>query len=234
MSQKREKYVHTEDIHNPSMLVPIFYDMFKPASVCDVGCGVGAFLDVFKQLGVKKVLGYDGVWANRELIATHIADDEFQTIDFEKEMPKAPQKFDLVVNLEVAEHISHERSDNLIDFLVSLSDTIIFSAALPDQGGYEHINEQWEEYWEEKFNKRGYKKYDIIRHKICANKDIIWWYRQNTVVYSSKDLSHFPEVKMPNMITQELFMSKIAVNKQLVKRLQSGLLVRMWSKLKKR
>ena len=223
------KYVHDEEIHdmeNPNILVPIFMEMFSPKSVCDIGCGIGNFLDVFKKNGVQKVIGYDGKWANKELLAKHLKQDEFITVDFEEALPDPPQKFDLALCLEVAEHISDEKSDQLIDFLTNLSDSIIFSAAIVNQGGFKHVNEQWEEYWEEKFNKKGYKKYDIIRHKIFTNTEIIWWYRQNILVYSKKDLSHFPAVALTNIITKDLFMYKINVINQLVERLKGGVLLR--------
>lgn len=212
------KYIHdevTHDMESPSVLVPIFIELLKPKNVCDVGCGVGNFLSTFKKLGVKKVLGYDGQWANKKLIAKHLDINEFRTIDFEKQLPNPDRKFDLVLCLEVAEHVSAGKSDQLIDFLTKLSKTVIFSAALPYQGGQNHINEQWEEYWEEKFYKRGYKKYDIIRHKIFTNRKIQWWYRQNIVVYSKKDLSHFPTVPLTNVITHDLYVIKMNANLQL-------------------
>jgi SAM-dependent methyltransferase len=232
-----QKYIHTEETHdmeNPSILVPIFSDMFNPKSVCDVGCGIGNFLDVFKQGGAKKVVGYDGKWADMTLVAKHLTPEEFVVIDFEVELPKPAQKFDLALCLEVGEHVSNEKSDNLVDFLTKLSDNVIFSAAIPGQGGFKHINEQWEEYWEEKFNKRGYKKYDIIRHKIFANSKIIYWYRQNIVVYSKNDLSHFPAVPLPNIITKELFTQKIKIINQLVERLKGGILMRTMRKIVKK
>jgi len=212
MTKSTVKYIHDENTHNqtdPSILVPLFMEMFSPRSVCDVGCGTGNFLYAFKNNGVGKVTGFDGTWANKELLAKHLAKDEFVTIDFEGALPQPPQKFDLALNLEVAEHVSEKRSDDLIDFLTGLSDTIVFGAAIPGQGGFNHINEQWEEYWEAKFNKRGYKKYDIIRHRIISNKAISWWYRQNMVVYSKKDLSRFPAIALPNIIMQEHYLIKL-------------------------
>jgi hypothetical protein len=220
---------HTEAY--PKTLVPIFMEMFQPKTVCDVGCGLGAFLSVFKKSGVQKVKGFDGEWADRQAVSQYLDDNEFGLIDLEGTYPSVSEKFDLVLNLEVAEHVSDKNSDNLVSFLTGLGDTIIFSAAIPGQGGYKHINEQWEEYWEEKFNKKGFKKYDIIRHKIFSNKEIIYWYRQNILVYSKKDLSHFPEVKLPNLISQELFTNKVNLVKQLTERLKGGVFMRAMRKL---
>ena len=55
--------------------------------------------------------------------------------------------FDLVVSLEVAEHLPKECADIFVDSLVRLGPIILFSAAIPQAGGTCHINEQWPEYW---------------------------------------------------------------------------------------
>lgn len=45
-------------------------------------------------------------------------------------------------SLEVAEHIDEKYAQNFIELLTLTSDIILFSAAIPNQGGLEHINEQ--------------------------------------------------------------------------------------------
>jgi len=224
------KYIHNEKTHNatdPGILVPMLIEMFHPASVADVGCGTGNFLYAFKKNGVNDVIGFDGMWANKELLSRHLEANEFVTIDLEGVFPVTSKKYDIVLNLEVAEHVSAERSANLIDFLTGLSDTVVFSAAIPGQGGFNHVNEQWEEYWDQKFIDKGYQKYDIIRHKIIPNKAIAWWYRQNMIVYSKKDLSHLPSVPLNNVIMREHYEIKM---KHLHNR--SSILKRLLGKLK--
>ena len=80
------KYVHTEIDHtltDPAILVPLFNKMFSPGSVCDVGCGIGNFLYVFKQSGVTRVLGLDGEWANKEILYKYIDEKELEGKDFD-------------------------------------------------------------------------------------------------------------------------------------------------------
>ncbi len=207
MSSHAVKYVHLEEAHNlddPNELVPIILQLFQPKTVCDVGCGIGTFLHVFKQYG-KEVMGFDGPWVNPELLKKYLSGNEFREVDLEKGFPDAGRKFDLALCLEVAEHIREKNADKLIQFLATLSDTIIFSAAIPFQGGDNHFNEQWEEYWEKKFNDLGYKKYDLLRHQIWHNKNIKWWYRQNLLVYSKNDLSRFPSVSYEGAVTRECY-----------------------------
>ena len=92
-----------------------------------------------------------------------------ETQDLENNI-QIESKFDLAITLEVAEHLSEIRADSFIDDLCALSDLILFSAAIPDQGGRHHINEQWQSYWEPKrFKQRGYHVYDIVRWKIWSS-----------------------------------------------------------------
>ena len=60
---------------------------------------------------------------------------------------RAAQPFDLVMCMEVAEHLPHARAPSLVAELTSLSDAVLFSAAVPFQYGTNHVNEQWPEYW---------------------------------------------------------------------------------------
>ena len=98
------------------------------------------------------------------------------------------RKFDLAICLEVAEHLDKINADMLIASLTRHSDIIIFSAAVPHQGGQGHLNEQWIDYWEKKFSKYDFKFYDIVRPLIWNNLKVKWWYKQNMVVASSKNL----------------------------------------------
>ncbi len=183
-----EKYIHTEHIHNlksPNEIVPEIMKLVNPKSVIDIGCGVGTFLHVFKQHGADDVLGVDGSWVNRELLKTHLSESEFLETDLEKPF-NTHKKFDLVVSLEVAEHISPDSADIFISNLVNAGQLILFSAAIPGQGGQHHINEQFLTYWEAKFKVHGYEVHDILRPVFWDNPNINWWYKQNMVMVAPK------------------------------------------------
>ena len=51
------------------------------------------------------------------------------------------RKFDLVVSLEVAEHLPSECAETFVDSLTGLGPIVLFSAAIPHQGGTNHANE---------------------------------------------------------------------------------------------
>ena len=205
------KYVHDTDIHrskDAEHIVPFIIKLFHPSSVLDVGCGLGNFLKVFIDSGITEVTGIEGEWLDLGKLAI---DKEFIRIkDLEKPFD-LERRFDIALCLEVAEHISEDAAEHLIGTLTAHSDVVIFSAAIPGQGGQNHINEQWIEYWEALFNKHDYKLYDIIRPFIWNIHDIFWWYRQNIVVYikRSKDVS-FRTTPGNNYIHPELYLSKIS------------------------
>jgi len=185
------KYLHTEDIHNlesPKEIVPEIVKLLNPTSVVDIGCGLGTFLYCFKQEGVKEVLGIDGPWADKSMLYKHLSQDEFLEKDLEKEF-HLDKEFDLVVSLEVAEHISAESADTFVSNLVSSGKIILFSAAIPYQGGQNHINEQWLTYWEVKFAKHDYIIHDVLRPLFWDNPRIFWWYKQNMVLITPKEFT---------------------------------------------
>jgi len=186
----KEKYLHTENFHNlesPREIVPEIIKLLKPKSVVDVGCGLGTFLYCFKENGVTDVLGIDGSWVNKELLFKYIAKEEFLEKDLEKPFI-LEKKFDLVISLEVAEHISESSSDIFVKNLISSGELILFSTAIPFQRGHNHINEQWLSYWEEKFLKYEYIMHDVIRPIFWNNPKIFTWYKQNMILITHKDL----------------------------------------------
>jgi SAM-dependent methyltransferase len=167
-------------------VAPILCDLLQPKSVVDVGCGVGVWLACFLQSGVNDVSGIDGEWVPRERL--QIPETCFNSADLTN--PTAvvisrPRRFDLVLSLEVAEHLPHSTSDQFIDLLTSLGDLVCFSAAIPGQGGYEHVNEQWQSYWAEKFAARGYAAFDLLRPRIGGDDQVAWFYRQNVIIYAN-------------------------------------------------
>ncbi|QOJ30187.1 MAG: class I SAM-dependent methyltransferase [Ignavibacteriales bacterium] len=179
------KYTHTIEKHNlesPRRIVNHILPQINCQSVVDVGCGLGTFLRVFKEMGVNQILGIDGNWCKKDLLFENISKDEFLELDLEKNI-QLNKTFDLAISLEVAEHLSSERAESFIKDLCSLSNTILFSAAVPFQGGDHHLNEKPLSYWIKEFNKNGYECHDTIRPIIWDDESIFWWYRQNTVLF---------------------------------------------------
>lgn len=55
----------SESMNSARVIVPLILDLVDVKSVVDVGCGMGEFLNIFKQHGAKEILGIDGEWINR-------------------------------------------------------------------------------------------------------------------------------------------------------------------------
>jgi SAM-dependent methyltransferase len=165
-------------------IVPIVIDLVQPRSVIDVGCGLGAWLAVFRDQGVEDVWGMDGPHVDARLL--EIAPERFLPTDLRRPV-RLPRRFDLVVSIEVAEHLPPDCATAFVESLTALGPVVLFSAAIPHQGGVEHLNEQWPEYWAERFGKRGYVAIDCIRPRVWRDERVEWWYAQNALLYAERE-----------------------------------------------
>lgn len=174
------RYQREGSARSAGQVLPLLNEAVDIRSVLDVGCGAGAWLSVHRQLGVSDFLGVDGDYVDRSLLMVDAAhfkpQDITKSFDFNR-------KFDLVQCLEVAEHINPGASDKLVDNLVRHGHRVMFSAAVPGQGGEDHINEQTYEFWRDKFAQRGYRLFDYLRPKLGSNNIVEPWYRYNLLLF---------------------------------------------------
>jgi 2-polyprenyl-3-methyl-5-hydroxy-6-metoxy-1,4-benzoquinol methylase len=175
-------------------LVPLLIAEYNPHSVLDLGCGQGEWLACMASHGIQDIFGIDGFQPPGLTIPSHqfLHASLSEKIDLRRE-------FDLCLCLEVAEHINEDSIEQFFDNIIRHSKIVIFSAAIPGQGGDNHVNEQPPSYWHKLFYERGYHTWDIFRPKIWNNKNIQWWYRQNIFVASCHDL-------YPSMSKEILFL----------------------------
>lgn len=171
-------------LKSAEIVIPLILNLIKPKSVIDVGCGVGTWLSVFKKNGIQDVLGLDGDYVDKNLL--EIKPDEFRATNVAHPI-EIGRVFDLAISLEVAEHIAQEAADTFIESLIKMAPVVVFSAAIPHQRGANHVNEQWPDYWREKFSKHNYVAIDCIRARVWDNEDVKVWYRQNTIIYVLED-----------------------------------------------
>ena len=128
--------------------------------------------------------GLDGPWLDIEKLL--VPKELFSRADFEKPL-HVEKRVDLAISLEVAEHLSPASAAGFVDSLISMSDVVAFSAAIPFQGGHHHLNEQWPEYWAALFEKRGYVTIDCFRLRLWNERNIHYWYRQNLLLYVKQE-----------------------------------------------
>jgi SAM-dependent methyltransferase len=217
--------MHSEKVHNvvaPNIILPLLFEIFKPNSILDIGCGIGTWLSVAKDLGVVDILGIDGEYVDRKLLSKYLRENEFLSKDLTKPF-ELERRFDLTLCLEVAEHLPESSANALVKTLVDSSDIILFSAAIPGQGGQNHLNEQWPHYWAEKFSNFGYMFLDVLRPLIWNNSNVDFWYKQNIFIVT-RDASKFPSQYynlLFNVIHPDLVSSKNAHIFSLKKRIRN-------------
>jgi SAM-dependent methyltransferase len=155
-----------------------------PRSAIDVGCGTGIWLRVLKDRGVR-VRGVDGSYV--DAAGLQIPQESFLAHDLEKPLP-ALEGADLVISMETAEHLSGARAASFVSDLCRLAPVVLFSAAIPEQGGTAHINEQWPEYWVAKFEDCGFQCIDCVRPAVWHDNGVPYWYVQNTFLAVRRDM----------------------------------------------
>ncbi len=161
-------------------IVPVVHKLVKPHSVIDVGCGEGWFARAFVEAGVEYVVGvdetvedgcHDGVTFKKRTLPTGLVED-----------------YDLAVCLEVAEHLPEGDADHLVRSLCECAKVVLFSAAIPNQGGLGHVNEQWPSYWRKLFSAHDYSCTDALRWVFWDDVRIEPWYRQNLLLFAPVEL----------------------------------------------
>jgi SAM-dependent methyltransferase len=167
-------------------IVPAICALTKPGSVLDVGCGIGAWCAEFKRNGVADVCGIDGPWVNKSQLL--ISEQEFVPFDFLNKSgaarPTLPiEKYDLVVSFEVLEHIDRRKAEEVVGFMTSVTNVVVAGAAPPGQGGLDHVNEQWPDYWVEQFAKFGFAPFDVLRPLLWQTPGVEPFYVQNAIMY---------------------------------------------------
>ena len=177
-------------VGSAEQIVPLLRALLPIDSVADFGCGQGGWLSVWRSSGAE-VMGVDGPYIDRRKLMIDAA--EFRTADLSRPIDLG-RRFDLVQSLEVAEHLPRHRASDFVDMLTAHGPLVLFSAAVPGQGGEHHINEQPLEYWRRKFGDRNYRAIDCIRPQVVGNRRIQQWYRCNIVLYArAADLERLPD-----------------------------------------
>lgn len=183
------EFRHERTSYSAKRILSIVLDVVPtPTSAVDVGCGVGTWLSALRQKGVSQILGIDGDWVDPALL--EIPEDSFRSCNL-SETININRKFDLAISVEVGEHLPYKRAYSFVADLTRLSDVILFSAAIPMQGGRNHVNEQWQDYWASLFTAQGYVVHDFIRPRIWKDARIPSWYRQNILLFVEEGFSLF-------------------------------------------
>jgi SAM-dependent methyltransferase len=174
-------YISIGSMRSAAIVAPLVLEHYSASSLVDVGCGRGAWLAEWARAGVKDYVGVDGNYVDRDKLLFPV--DRFVSRDLARFFDLT-RKFDLAVSLEVGEHIIPEASETFVDNICRHSDAILFSAAVPGQGGTMHINERDYDFWRTHFVARGYRLFDFVRKAVCNCREVEPWYRYNCMFFA--------------------------------------------------
>ena len=185
------------------VIMPLVLQTTGAKSVVDVGCGVGTWLAACAQLGITDYQGIDGPYAVELL---QIPRERFTVADL-----RAPltfdRRYDLAISVEVAEHLPAEVGPAFVKQLTHAAPIVLFSAAIPGQGGTGHINERWLSEWASLFAQHDYFPVNAIRPLIWDRPEVEWWYRQNILLYMRRDHlpTNYTPLRLIDVVHPELF-----------------------------
>lgn len=133
--KRRFEVYHEREV----VLGRLIFDYFKPKSVIDVGCGIGSYLWAMDALGALVTgIEYGAKYAKRYALPP--VNEYIHQGDASQPL-SLNITADLVMCIEVAEHIKPESSMILVRNLCNLSaQYILFTAAAPRARGTGHIN----------------------------------------------------------------------------------------------
>lgn len=167
----------------------VLCSVFKIQSVIDFGCGLGSFLEGFKEEGAV-VKGYEFYYDQAEKFIPENIGLYILWGDITEPICENKQ-WDCTFSIEVAEHIPPECSDMFVKNLcVNSGRYVIMSAAPPGQGGVGHINCQPRILWIKRVESHGFlysqeytnKALRAIKHIPRVGK----WVKQNLMVFYRK------------------------------------------------
>jgi SAM-dependent methyltransferase len=173
-------------------ILPRVAEWVAPRSVVDVGCGLGSWLAAWGELGVADVVGVEGGHLPEDGLA--VPRERVLVRDLEQPFDLG-RTFDLAMSLEVAEHLRPASAEGFVASLAALAPVVLFSAAIPFQGGTGHRTERWPAWWAERFAALGYRGVDCVRPLVWTDERVAPWYAQNAILYVREDrLAAFPSL----------------------------------------
>jgi hypothetical protein len=161
-------------------------------SVVDFGCGSGTWLAEFSTCGISRISGLDFGQGTSEFL--FIPRERFRVTDLSQPVQDVA-RHDLAMSVEVAEHLPEASARGFVESITAAADLVLFSAAIPLQGGHNHLNERWPGYWIALFRERGYRCHDVLRPMIWNDKRVEWWYRQNLLLFVKEGVATPPALE---------------------------------------
>lgn len=122
-----------------------------PSTVLDVGCALGFLVESLRQRGIE-AFGID----ISEYAVQNVHPDVRPYCRAGSVTDPFAQKYDLIVCIEVLEHLAPQEVEGAVENLCQHSDDVLFCSTPPDYKETTRINVQPPEYWAELFARRGF------------------------------------------------------------------------------
>lgn len=145
--------LNKEEAQQAMKLAETIVKMYSPRTVTDLGCATGLYMACLMTKGVI----CRGVELSPNALDPEVClvdPASIQVADL-RELIIFPDYSDVVLCLEVLEHIQEEYADRAVRNIVSAGNHLIVSPS-PHGGGEHHHNPQPKDYWMEKFKAHGY------------------------------------------------------------------------------
>lgn len=169
-------------------LIEVFIELGIPDTFLDVGCGPG-HLVLYAAAAGCLALGIDICLPPGEQVYKQKAGGIARLISMDLTKTKSFERAGMVVCWEVAEHLPEPLVDHLCKLLAESTERyLLFTAAVPGQGGAGHLNEKPKSYWRERILSYHGMTYDSVVTEVLTPRMLqvapaAPWYGNNLQVF---------------------------------------------------
>ena len=155
-------------------------EQLNPNTLLDIGCGPGHFVDSFRDQKIDAI----GIDVDDRVIGK-------EYLKYQSLFDITDMSADVVVCMEVAEHIDKDQENLVVEKVVStVGKTLIWTAAAIGQGGIGHINCKDKEEWATMITQAGLIRNKIkeeqMQHQMRKGKHMGWFV--NNLLYFEKQI----------------------------------------------
>lgn len=159
-----------------------FFKKKKAQSLCDLGCGMGHYVQKFRAAGLS-CDGYDGnpdtpTLSNNTCKVLNLATPHLFEIPY-----------DWVMSIEVGEHIPKAYEQVYIENLHRNNQSgVVLSWGVKGQVGYGHVNCQDNDYIKRLFAQLGYTSDEREEQRLRESSNF-WWFKHTIMVFRKQFLA---------------------------------------------